>query len=83
MEKLLQNHTNQLDVKVEDAIARAQTPAPAISDENMNLKEQVWNVHIYLGWCKLENEILKEAKNAQKWHFWVSKWSFLVNFQGF
>ena len=38
---------------------------------------------LYLGCCKLENEILKEAKNAQKWHFWVSKWSFLVIFQGF
>ena len=31
----------------------------------------------------MENKILKEAKNAQKWHFWVSKWSFLVIFEGF
>ena len=38
---------------------------------------------LYLMCCKLENEILKEAKNAQKWYFWVSKWSFLVIFQGF
>ena len=36
-----------------------------------------------VGCCKLENEILKEAKNVQKWHFWVSKWSFLVIFHGF
>ena len=37
----------------------------------------------HLGCCKLENEILKKAKNAEKWHFWVSKWSFLVIFQRF
>ena len=37
----------------------------------------------WLGWHKLENEILKKAKKAQKWHFLVSKWSFLVIFQGF
>ena len=38
---------------------------------------------LYLGWHKLENEILKEAKKAQKWHFWVSKWSFLVIYMVF
>jgi len=47
MEKLLQSHTSQLDIKVEDAIARAQTPAPPISDENLNLKEQVFNVNFF------------------------------------
>ena len=41
IQKLLENHTNQLDVKVEDAIARAQTPGPACSEENMNLRDQV------------------------------------------
>merc|ERR1712130_785621 len=41
IQKLLENHTNQLDVKVEDAIARAQTPGPACSEENMNLRDQL------------------------------------------
>ena len=35
------NHTSQLDLKVEDAIARAQTPGPPIADENLNLRDQV------------------------------------------
>ena len=31
---------------------------------------------IYVRLCKLENEILKTAKNAQKWHFLVKKCDF-------
>ena len=41
MEKLLLKHTKDLDVKVEDAIARAQTPAPILNPEDANLREQV------------------------------------------
>ena len=40
MEKLLNKHRNELDLKVEDAIARAQTPAP-MSAEDQDLREQV------------------------------------------
>ena len=40
VEKLLNKHRNELDLKVEDAIARAQTPAP-MSAEDQDLREQV------------------------------------------
>lgn len=38
---MLDNHTNQLDNKVEDAIARAQTPAPVQIDENADVRDKV------------------------------------------
>jgi enhancer of mRNA-decapping protein 4 len=41
MEKLLMKHTKDLDVKVEDAIARAQTPAPMLNPDDANLREQL------------------------------------------
>jgi len=40
VEKLLNKHRNELDLKVEDAIARAQTPAP-MSAEDEGLREQL------------------------------------------
>jgi hypothetical protein len=38
---MLDNHTNRLDNKVEDAIARAQTPAPVHVDENADVRDKV------------------------------------------
>lgn len=41
IQKMLDNHTNRLDNKVEDAIARAQTPAPVHVDENADVRDKI------------------------------------------
>ena len=35
----------------------------------LNAYRQSKKITLYLGLCKMENEILKEAKNAEKSHF--------------
>ena len=41
MEKLLVKHGTEMNIKVEDAIARAQTPAPMLNPDEENLRQQV------------------------------------------
>ena len=41
MEKLLVKHGTEMNIKVEDAIARAQTPAPMLNQDEENLRQQV------------------------------------------
>ena len=42
MEKLLVKHGTEMNIKVEDAIARAQTPAPMLNPDEENLRQQVF-----------------------------------------
>ena len=42
VEKLLVKHGTEMNIKVEDAIARAQTPAPMLNPEEENLRQQVF-----------------------------------------
>ena len=44
MEKLLVKHGTEMNIKVEDAIARAQTPAPMLNPDEENLRQQVFFV---------------------------------------
>ena len=41
VEKLLVKHGTEMNIKVEDAIARAQTPAPMLNPDEENLRQQV------------------------------------------
>ena len=43
MEKLLVKHGTEMNIKVEDAIARAQTPAPMLNPDKENLRQQVFS----------------------------------------
>ena len=54
------------------------------------MESDVWvpiNYQLYIGFCKVEKEILKKAKNLekwQKWSFWDPKrsfWAFLATFK--
>lgn len=41
IQKMLDSHSSHLDVKVEDAIARAQTPAPVTVDDTADVRDQI------------------------------------------
>ena len=44
----------------------------------MQIQNTFYSKKSYVGLCKLENEISKEAQNVQKWHFLLKKCDFLA-----
>ena len=57
VEKLLVKHGTEMNIKVEDAIARAQTPAPMLNPDEENLRQQV-SANIFGSKSHLETPLL-------------------------